>query len=92
MAKPGTVTGWKLPRDEREQLLARFAPQYENVVADHVTLRTGATKETRYLLRHQKRAGSSSIGIGLSMGCQPRSRSTSLDSRALRPGPSDQVM
>jgi hypothetical protein len=46
MAKPGTVTGWKLPRDEREQLLRRFRPRYENVVADHVTLRVGATPET----------------------------------------------
>src|SRR3954471_24709856 len=46
MAKPGTVTGWKLPRDERELLLQRFPPEYENVVADHVTLRTGATPET----------------------------------------------
>src|SRR5437764_9850461 len=43
MAKPGTITGWKLPSNEREQLLQRFKPKYENVVADHVTLRTGAT-------------------------------------------------
>ena len=46
MAKPGTVTGWKLPREERDQLLARFPPKYANVVADHVTLRTGATAAT----------------------------------------------
>lgn len=46
MAKPGTVTGWKLPRDEREMLLQRFPPNYDNAVADHVTLRTGATPET----------------------------------------------
>ena len=46
MAKPGTVTGWKLPEVERELLLGRFPPKYENVVADHVTLRTGATPET----------------------------------------------
>ena len=46
MAKPGTVTGWKLPRDEREMLLQRFPPEYQNVIADHVTLRTGATAET----------------------------------------------
>jgi hypothetical protein len=46
MAKPGTVTGWKLPRDERKQLLQRFHPKYENVIADHVTLRTGATPQT----------------------------------------------
>ena len=43
MAKPGTVIGWKLPSDERERLLQRFPPKYENVVADHVTLRVGAT-------------------------------------------------
>ena len=46
MAKPGTVTGWKLPQVERELLLGRFPPKYENVVADHVTLRVGATPET----------------------------------------------
>jgi hypothetical protein len=40
------VTGWKLPETERELLLRRFPPEYENVVADHVTLRTGATPET----------------------------------------------
>jgi hypothetical protein len=46
MAKPGTVTGWKLPQVERDLLLQRFPPKYANVVADHVTLRTGATPET----------------------------------------------
>ena len=46
MAKPGTVTGWKLPRDDREALLARFPPKYDIVVADHVTLRVGATSQT----------------------------------------------
>jgi|SRR5947209_17272834 hypothetical protein len=46
MAKPGTVTGWKLPREERERLLQRFEPKYENVIADHVTLRIGATPKT----------------------------------------------
>jgi hypothetical protein len=46
MAKRGTVTGWKLPPVERELLLRRFAPKYENIVADHVTLRTGTTAET----------------------------------------------
>lgn len=46
MARPGTVTGWKLPADERELLLQRFPPKYGNVVADHVTLRVGATPDT----------------------------------------------
>ena len=46
MAKAGTVTGWKLPQVERELLLRQFPPKYENVVADHVTLRIGATPDT----------------------------------------------
>jgi len=46
MAKPGTVTGWKLLRDERDALLGRFPPRYEDVIADHVTLRVGATAQT----------------------------------------------
>ena len=41
MARPATATGWKLPSNERERLLRRFAPKYENVIADHVTLRVG---------------------------------------------------
>ena len=46
MAKPGTVTGWKLPADYRAMLLEQFPPKYENIVADHVTLRVGATPKT----------------------------------------------
>lgn len=46
MAKPRTVTGWKLPHHERETLLERFVPRYANIIADHVTLRTGATPQT----------------------------------------------
>ncbi|WP_310467962.1 hypothetical protein [Sphingomonas sp.] len=46
MAKPGSATGWKVPRDERDALLARFKPRYGQVVADHVTLRVGATAKT----------------------------------------------
>ncbi len=46
MAEPGTVTGWKLSEVERELLLGRFPPKYENVDADHVTLRVGATPQT----------------------------------------------
>ncbi len=42
MAKPGTVIGWKLDRQQREQLLARFTPRYADTVADHVTLATDA--------------------------------------------------
>lgn len=46
MARPGTVTGWKLPSAQRELLLERFPPRYEHVVADHVTLKVGATSAT----------------------------------------------
>jgi hypothetical protein len=46
MPKAGTVTGWKLPAGERERLIERFPPKYENVIADHVTLRVGATPQT----------------------------------------------
>ena len=55
MARPGTVTGWKVPQDERELLLQRFPPKYGNVVADHVTLRAGATPETPLPRRPQAR-------------------------------------
>lgn len=41
MTKPGTVTGWKLDRAEREQLLQQFPPRYPQTVADHVTLKPG---------------------------------------------------
>ena len=46
MAKPGTVTSWKLPKSDRGRLLERFPAKYENVIADHVTLRTGGTTQT----------------------------------------------
>ena len=46
MSGAWTVTGWKLPSDERELLLARFQPVYSNVIADHVTLNSDATPGT----------------------------------------------
>jgi len=42
----GFVTGWKLPPDEREQLLDRFPPKYGRAIADHVTLQAGASPQT----------------------------------------------
>ena len=32
------ITGWKLDRTQRAELLERLPPRYEKVVADHVTL------------------------------------------------------
>jgi hypothetical protein len=46
MAEPGTVIGWLLAEDDRERLLEQFPPKYKNVVAHHVTLRSGATPAT----------------------------------------------
>lgn len=39
------VTGWKLDPEEREALLARFPPEWPDVVADHITLETDAGKD-----------------------------------------------
>ena len=46
MAMPGTVTGWKVPSEERERLLHQFPPVYARVIADHVTLQSGAGPDT----------------------------------------------
>ena len=45
MAKPGTVIGWKLDRDQRGALLDRFPPRYAEIVADHVTLKSDAASD-----------------------------------------------
>ena len=38
-----TVTGWKLDRNQRKELLQQFPPKYPNVIADHVTLQSKAS-------------------------------------------------
>jgi putative SOS response-associated peptidase YedK len=40
------VVGWKLDRDERDQLLARFKPRYDSIAADHVTLAAKVAQHT----------------------------------------------
>ena len=45
MAKPGSVIGWLLAEHDREKLLQRFPPKYEQTVAHHVTLRAEAEQE-----------------------------------------------
>ena len=40
-----SVIGWKLGTAQRRALLARFPPRYRNAVADHVTLRSRASRE-----------------------------------------------
>ena len=41
-----STIGWKLERDQRRELLQQFPPKFRNVVADHVTLRSGAAKDS----------------------------------------------
>ena len=38
------VTGWKLDRDQRKELLQQFPARYRNIVADHVTLKAKAAE------------------------------------------------
>lgn len=42
----GQITGWKVPAADRARLLERFPPRYGQIVADHVTLRTGTDGNT----------------------------------------------
>ena len=55
MARPGSVTGWRLRRDERAALLETFPPRYTEVIADHVTLRVGASAKTPLPLKPEAR-------------------------------------
>lgn len=40
------VTGWKVPSEERNRLLAVFPARFPDIVADHVTLRAGTNGNT----------------------------------------------
>jgi hypothetical protein len=40
------VTGWTLAEADRARLLLQFTPLFPDVVADHVTLRTGTDGDT----------------------------------------------
>src|SRR6185295_10207570 len=76
-----------MPVDERLGLHAEQLDRAAIEVCEHAVR---IQKEAGF--GHQNRAGSSSTGIGASIGSHPWSRNTSLLSRALRPAPSDQVM
>ncbi len=41
MGSAKRIIGWKLDRQERDALLARFPPLWPDVIADHVTLQSG---------------------------------------------------
>lgn len=81
MAKRCTVTGWKLLPDEREALLQHFPSKYENVIADHVTLRVGATSNTP-LPRSQNAQIVGRADDGNSLECL----AVELDGKTDRPG------
>ena len=40
-----TVIGWELDGAQRKELLLQFAPRYDTVVADHVTLAARVTRD-----------------------------------------------
>ena len=44
-ARGDAVTGWKLDREQRVELLQQFQPRFRNLVADHVTLQSGAADD-----------------------------------------------
>ena len=45
MSGIGRVIGWKLDRNQRQELLEQFPPRYADVIADHVTLKTNAERD-----------------------------------------------
>ena len=40
-----STLGWKLDRDQRRELVQQFPPRFRNLVADHVTLKSGASQD-----------------------------------------------
>lgn len=47
-----SIAGWRLPEADRQELLMRFPPRYEKLVADHVTLRYGTDARTELPTEH----------------------------------------
>ena len=40
-----STIGWKLDRAQRRELVQQFPPKFRNLVADHVTLQSGAAED-----------------------------------------------
>lgn len=60
------VTGWKLDEAERQRLLEICPPIFTDVVADHVTLRTGTNSQTPLpSARHGEIVGEIDDGAGV---------------------------
>lgn len=45
MVGPGSVIGWKIDRQQRDELLKQFPARYADIDADHVTLKTHAEND-----------------------------------------------
>jgi hypothetical protein len=61
-----SVTGWKLDETERPSLLDRFPPLWPDVIADHITLRSGAGEDDALPQKEQAEiVGDVSDGEGL---------------------------
>lgn len=60
------VTGWKLDRVDRAKLLERFAPEWPDVIADHVTLDAKARRDDPLPpVSRAEIVGSVNDGVGL---------------------------
>jgi hypothetical protein len=60
------ITGWKLDRAQRVELIARFPPEWSSVIADHVTLDAEAQEDTPLPAEVEASiVGSTSDGAGL---------------------------
>lgn len=59
------VTGWRLDRDDRRRLLARFRPLFPDVVADHVTLSAGIANAPLPTARAGEVVGEVDDGAGI---------------------------
>jgi hypothetical protein len=58
--------GWKLDSEQRIELLHAFPPQYDQAIADHVTLYSAAADEARLPVeRNGKVVGRADDGVGV---------------------------
>ena len=61
-----SIAGWKLQREDRAVLLARFPARYRRTVADHVTLRFGTDNDTPLPTAHRGEViGEANDGAGV---------------------------
>src|SRR3546814_20363668 len=82
-----TVTGWKLDTEERGRLLERFPPAWPDVIADHITLKSGAAARERLPCEtHAEIVGGLDDGEGLQAMVVSIAGTTDRDSEERRVG------